>query len=180
VVFSGTLFRSKGLEQLIKAWQIAGLTDWELHIAGDGELNDRLREMAVNVRGIVFHGLLDRSENARLLRTAKIGINPHDLSKTPGNVFAFKIIEYLAAGAHVISTPMGELEPEIEDGITYIPDNKAETIAAALKEVIAGLHYERTAAEAALKRYRPEAVAQSLDRFFAEVLAGKKEQTAAA
>ena len=171
VVFSGTLFRTKGLEQLIKAWDMVGPPDWELHIAGDGELTDRLRQMAANSRGIIFEGLLNRRENARLLCSAKIGINPHDLSATPGNVFAFKIIEYLAAGVHVISTPMGALEAGLESGITYMPDNKAETIAVTLKQVIEGRCYERTAADAALQTYGPEAVARSLDRILKEVMA---------
>ena len=177
VVFSGTLFRSKGLEQLIKAWDMVGPADWELHIAGEGELTDRLHHMAANSRGIIFDGLLNRRENARLLCSAKIGINPHDLSKTPGNCFAFKIIEYLAAGAHVISTPMGTLEPEIESGITYMPDNKAETIAATLKQVIESRSYKRTAAPAALETYGPEAILRSLDRLLKQVMArstGKK------
>lgn len=163
VVFSGTLFRSKGLEQLIEAWKMLNLTDWELHIAGDGELNSRLRSIAANSRGIVFDGLLDRRQNALLLSSAKIGINAHDLSATPGNVFAFKIIEYLAAGTHVISTPMGSLGREMEKGMTYIPDNKPETIAESIKQVIRGRSYERIAAEAALAQYGPNAVARSLD-----------------
>jgi len=170
VVFSGTLFRTKGLEQLINAWEIVGPPDWELHIAGDGELSDRLRRMAANIRGIVFDGLLNRRDNALLLCSAKVGINPHDLSKTPGNVFAFKIIEYLAAGAHVISTPMGTLERGLERGITYMPDNKAETIAATLKQVIESRSYERTAAQAALQTYGPEAVSKSLNKLVKQVL----------
>jgi glycosyltransferase involved in cell wall biosynthesis len=172
VAFSGTLFRSKGLEQLIRAWDMLELPDWELHIAGDGELGDRLRQMAAHSRRIVFHGVLDRSENACLLCSAKIGINPHDLSATPGNVFAFKIIEYLAAGTHVISTPMGALEPDLESGITYMPDNKPETIAATLKQVMECRLYERTAADAALQSYGPQAVSRLLDKFLTEVMAG--------
>ena len=171
VVFSGTLFRTKGLEQLITAWEMVAPADWELHIAGDGELGDRLRQMAANSRGIVFHGVLNRSENAHLLCSAKIGINPHDLSATPGNVFAFKIIEYLAAGTHVISTPMGVLEPEFERGITYMPDNEVKTIAATLKHVIESGCYERTAAQPALQTYGPDAVSKSLDKFLKEVIA---------
>jgi glycosyltransferase involved in cell wall biosynthesis len=171
VAFSGTLFRTKGLEQLIKAWDMVGPPDWELHIAGEGELTEQLHRLAVNSSGIVFDGLLSRRENALLLCSAKIGINPHDLSETPGNVFAFKIIEYLAAGAHVISTPMGTLEPEIESGITYIPDNKAETIAAALKQVIESRSYERTATQGALQTYGPEAVSRSLDTLLSKVIA---------
>ena len=102
----------------------------------------------------MFHGLVSRQELVRLICSAKICINPHVVSQTPGNVFAFKIIEYLAAGAHVITTPMGALEQEIEVGITYMPDNKAETIAATLKQVIQVRCYERTAAQAALQTYR--------------------------
>jgi len=68
---------------------------------------------------------------------ATIGINPHHVSETPGNVFAFKIIEYLASGAHVITTPMGPLEKELEAGVTYMPDNSPATIAAAL-ELVSG------------------------------------------
>jgi glycosyltransferase involved in cell wall biosynthesis len=163
IAFSGTLFRTKGLEQLIEAWGALPPSGWELHIAGDGALGDQLRRMAANKRGIVFHGVLNRSENARLLSSAKIGINPHDLSATPGNVFAFKIIEYLAAGTHVISTPMGTLEPALEAGITYMPANTAGTIAATLRKVIEERHYERTAARAALETYGPEAISKSLD-----------------
>jgi glycosyltransferase involved in cell wall biosynthesis len=170
VVFSGTLFRSKGLVPLIKAWKLCGLKGWELHIAGDGELATHLREMAGDDRSIVFHGLLGREANAALLGTAAIGINPHDVSATPGNVFAFKIIEYLAAGAHVMTTPMGELEPELEAGITYLQDNEPETIAAALRRVISERKFVRRATHAAQEIYGPKAVGEALDRLVKEAV----------
>jgi glycosyltransferase involved in cell wall biosynthesis len=168
VVFSGTLFRSKGLIPLIEAWKLCALKDWELHIAGDGELATMLRELAREDRSIVFHGLLGRDANAALLGTAAIGINPHDVSATPGNVFAFKIIEYLAAGAHVMTTPMGDLEPELERGITYIPDNEPETIAGALRRVVVEREFERRATKAAQDIYGPNAVGEALDRLMKE------------
>ena len=170
VAFSGTLFRGKGLEPLITAWDMAHLPGWELHIAGHGELADKLHKMASGNSSIVFHGLLDRRENARFLSEAKIGINPHDLSETPGNVFAFKIIEYLAAGAHVITTPMGILEPEFERGITYMSDNRPETIADTFQRVIGERLFERTAPRAAEDAYGPSAVASSLNKLLSEVM----------
>jgi hypothetical protein len=79
---------------------------WELHIAGCGELTAQLEKIAAHDNSIVFHGLPNREENARFIGMAKVGINPHDKSQTSSNVFAFKIIDYLAAG-HCITTPKG-------------------------------------------------------------------------
>jgi glycosyltransferase involved in cell wall biosynthesis len=170
VAFSGTHFRSKGLPQLIAAWKLARPPGWELHIAGYGELTGQLQESAAGDKTIVFHGLVDRQQNARLLRQSKIGINPHELSRTPGNVFAFKIIEYLAAGEHVITTPMGVLEPELEAGVTYIPDNHPETIAASLMRVVNEGEFTRGAKEAARRFYSPAAVSAALDRLVRDVV----------
>jgi glycosyltransferase involved in cell wall biosynthesis len=163
VLFSGTHFRSKGIEQLIKAWLIAALPDWELHITGYGELTDKLRTMAAGIPGIVFHGLVARPELVRLMQSARICINPHDVSHTPGNVFAFKLIEYLAAGAHVVTTPMGTLEPEIEMGITYMPDNDPKTIASTLADVVKTQRWHRTANDYVCDVFGPETVSASLE-----------------
>ena len=164
VVFSGTHEGTQGLEQLIKAWRMLGLPDWELHIAGRGPITPALQQLAEGDRSIVFHGFLNREENARLLCAAKIGMNPQDVTKTQGNVFALKIIEYLAAGLHVITTPRGSLEPELEAGVSYIADNTPDTIAAGLKKVISTRSYEHTAQEAAVATYGPDAISKALNR----------------
>jgi glycosyltransferase involved in cell wall biosynthesis len=178
VVFSGTHFRSKGLEPLIEAWKSATLPGWQLHIAGRGELTPSLEKMAESDKSIVFHGLLDRAANARLLGSASIAINPHDLSATPGNVFAFKIIEYLAAGAHCVTTPMGTLETDLERGITYMPDNRPETIAATLTRVINGRLYEQVATQAAQNRYGPESISKALNTLIDQVTTARSKHAA--
>jgi hypothetical protein len=170
VVFSGTHTGSKGIEPLITAWKALDLPGWELHIGGVGELTEILKKMAGRHKSILFHGLLSRQEYVRLLSQVKIGINPHNLSKTPGNVFAFKIIEYLGAGAHCITTPMGELEPGIEMGITYMPDNKVETIAETLIRVISERRWERSVAQYVWETYGSEAVTESLGVLLQKVL----------
>ena len=170
VLFSGTHVRSNGVAELIEAWRIAALRDWELHITGYGEMTDQLRAAAAAVPGVVFHGLVSRPELVELMTAAKICINPHAVSQSPGNVFAFKIIEYLAAGAHCITTPMGTLEPSLEAGITYMPDNSPETIATTLQQVIASARYHDGAARATLATYGPEAVSSSLDNFLKQVM----------
>jgi glycosyltransferase involved in cell wall biosynthesis len=176
VLFSGTHIRPNGVEELIKAWSMLNLTNWELHITGYGQLTEYLRQMAQEVPGVSFHGLVDRFELVRLMCAAKICINPFVISPAPGSVFAFKIIEYLAAGAHVITTPMGQLERELESGISYMADNSPATIAAALEQVIEGRLYERRATNTTHDAYGPEAVTAALDRLLNKVI--KKESKA--
>ena len=171
VVFSGTHVESNGLRELIAGWEIAAIPGWQLHITGCGAMTEELRKMAARDPSIMFHGMISREELVRLLCSARICINPHVVSQTPGNVFAFKIVEYLAAGAHVVTTPMGTLEPKLESGITYMNDNSPATIAATLQRVICERDYERTAAQAALQTYGSEAVSRSLDKLFNKVIA---------
>jgi hypothetical protein len=91
-------------------------------------------------------------------------------------VFAFKIVEYLAAEAHVITTPMGSLEQELEAGVTYMGDNSPPTIAATLQQVIKDRSYERTAAQAAARHYGSAAVSNSLERLIQEVMSKRNSR----
>ncbi|HEY6180841.1 MAG TPA: glycosyltransferase family 4 protein [Terriglobales bacterium] len=170
ILFSGTHIASNGVANLIAAWRVAPIPGWELHITGQGQLTNDLRQMAENVPGVFFHGLVSRPELVQLMSSAKICINPHAVSQTPGIVFAFKIIEYLAAGAHCVTTPMGKLEPDLEAGITYMPDNAPETIAATLKRVIEGREYEKAAPKATQAAYGADAVSRSLGKFLDQVV----------
>jgi glycosyltransferase involved in cell wall biosynthesis len=165
VLFSGSHHKQYGIPALIAAWNHAALAGWDLHITGEGPETPVFRKLAESNPAIHFHGLVSRAELVRLMASAKICINPHDTSKTPGNVFAFKIIEYLASGAHVITTPMGVLERELEEGITYMRDNSAETIATTLRRVIGENLHQRTAAQQVLSVYGPAAVGKSLETF---------------
>jgi hypothetical protein len=83
-------------------------------------------------------------------------------------VFAFKIIEYLAAGAHVMTTPMGEMEAGLEEGVTYLSDNAPNSIAVTLTSTIRDQRYLRTAASAAQRAYGGAAVSKALGRIVAD------------
>ena len=177
ILFSGTHIESNGVANLIEAWRSDPINNWELHITGQGQLTSKLRQRAENVPGVVFHGLVTRQKLVELMCSAKICINPHTVSETPGIVFAFKIIEYLAAGAHCITTPMGTLERDLEAGITYMPDNAPETISATLKKVIDDHRYEGVAPQAARDAYGTRAVAMTLGEFLEQVVAKNTEES---
>jgi len=171
VVFSGTHSPPQGLEQLVKGWKLANLSDWQLHIAGHGEVTASLHRLAQNDPSIVFRGVLGRHENAQFLSEGKLTIVPYDISTTQG--FSFKTLECLGAGMHVISTRLSALdglESDLKAGITFMNDNAPETIAASLRSVIEERRYEVTVQQATMERYGPEAVSRSLNTLLQQVM----------
>jgi len=171
VLFSGSHHTQYGIPALVAAWRQLALPDWELHITGEGPETPHFRKLAEGNPTLRFHGLVSRADLVKLMSSAKICINPHDTSQTPGNVFAFKIVEYLASGAHVVTTPMGKLEKELEEGITYMTDNTAATIAATLQRVVQEKLYQRTASQQVLAVYGPAASAKAIESFIQKSMA---------
>ena len=169
IVYTGTHNAANGIGELIQAFGRVNAPGWELHICGHGEKTPQFKELAAQAPGVVFHGMLDRPALVEVLRSARLCVNAQALSQTPGNVFPFKVVEYLAAGAHVLSTPMGELEKDLAPAVSYMADNQPQTIAAALQTLIQSGAWQRTAAPAARAVYGLPAVAESLDRLLRQV-----------
>lgn len=136
VLFAGSHNKSKGLDLLLKGWVLEKIPGWELHICGYGALTEELKEKYKDNLDIVFHGFVSNQILSELLVKAKICINPHRESANVGNVFPFKLIEYIVSGSHVISSRMGKFEKEFESVITYLPDLSPDNINNTIKEVI--------------------------------------------
>ncbi|MFN6190941.1 MAG: glycosyltransferase family 4 protein [Planctomycetia bacterium] len=130
-VYSGALEAGQDVETAIgAARQLASAgIDAEIHIAGGGSLEDRLRAAAAGLRGscrVIVHGLLGRTEHARLLSTADIGlvlVKPESLVSIP-----YKACEYAAAGLAIVNSLPGELAGMIDRydaGATYAAGDAA-------------------------------------------------------
>ena len=170
VVFSGTHSRYQGLTSLITSWRRTPQSGWELHIAGHGEITSELHALAAGDPTIVFHGVLDRDANARLLTQGKISVVAYEVDKTRG--FSFKTLECLGAGLHVITTrltALSALDPELKTGLTYLDGNDPDTISACLTGVISDRRYEQTSRDEAIARYGPDAVQRSLNAFLLSI-----------
>lgn len=105
----------------------------KLHLAGDGEDKPELeryaKELGLNSQDIIFHGLLMPEELANKLRNADFLIQTSNYE-----TFSTAVVESLACGVPVISTPVG-IFPEIYEpsiGI-MIPSGKADDIAHAIE-----------------------------------------------
>jgi glycosyltransferase involved in cell wall biosynthesis len=130
-VYSGGLEAGQDVETAIgAARQLASAgVEAEIHIAGGGSLEDRLRAAAAGLRGpcrVIVHGLLGRTEHARLLSTADIGlvlVKPESLVSIP-----YKACEYAAAGLAIVNSLPGELAGLVDRydaGATYAAGDAA-------------------------------------------------------
>ncbi len=172
VSFAGTHNKSNGLEPLIEAWKTMNLKDWELHLAGYGEDTAALQKRAQGRGDIIFDGVLRGQALADLLCSSKICVSPNEPSRTPGNIFPCKIIDYLAAGAHVVAVPMGPLEKEFEKGITYLASNDPQTISDAIQQVIAERRWEQNVAPLVWEAFGPVAAGDKLENLLQQARRG--------
>ena len=167
-MYSGTLNESKGVIELVEAWErlILQLT---LHITGIGPLEEFVKSKVKLMNNVVFHGFIDENELLDLLSSSYICINPHRTSVVPGNLFAFKIVEYIASGAHVITTPMGEVEKEIEENLTYIENFSVESIRKTIEYVIENKRYLKSDTKYVNSQYSLTAVSTRLNDLFEKI-----------
>jgi len=177
-MFTGTLQHSKGVTELCRAWVAGRFESAELHVIGDGALAQPLKASQAQ-SGIVFHGRLSRAGLVQALCSAHIFVNPHVAVKhAPGNVFPFKMIEYLGAGCPVVSTRMGYLEPELEQSVLYTESNDPAEIADAIRQVMSSypLWAERAKRAQAIvwQRYGSGAVGHKLANLLAAACASPR------
>jgi glycosyltransferase involved in cell wall biosynthesis len=111
-VYSGTLEAGQDVEAVIAAARILSFagTPAEIHIAGTGTLEPKLRAAADTLKGscrVTVHGLLDRASHGKLLASADVGlvlVKPESLVAVP-----YKACDYAAAGLAIINSLPGEL-----------------------------------------------------------------------
>ncbi|MFM8434542.1 MAG: glycosyltransferase, partial [Planctomycetia bacterium] len=112
-VYAGSLEAGQDLDTLVAACRLlasAG-TAAEIHVAGTGALEQRLRTAAAGLKGacrLTVHGLLPRRDYVSLLSTADVGlvlVKPETRVVLPN-----KACDYAAAGLALVNSLPGELE----------------------------------------------------------------------
>ncbi len=114
-VYVGRLWRGKGLEYLLDAYQeLAWGDDVNLLLVGDGEQENELRRRCRDqgIPGVIFAGFVQRDELARFYVAADVFVFP-----TLGDPFGQVVGEAASSGLPVISSSAaGEIRSRIEDG----------------------------------------------------------------
>jgi polysaccharide biosynthesis protein VpsI len=114
VLFLGRLGERKGVADLIAAARTisAVIPNVIFEFGGDGELR-RFREDAADLPNVKFLGWLDNIARVQALGRASVLCLPSWSEGLP-----MSVLEAMAAGLPVISTPVGGIPEAVEDGVT--------------------------------------------------------------
>lgn len=137
-LFLGNLSNEKGLPDLLRALSEPVMDDCplELTVAGGGNLThyvELARALGVE-RSVRFEGWCDQSKVRRLLAECDLMVLPsHD------EVLPLSILEALAHGLPVVTTPVGEIPWLLTDGVdaVFVQPGQPASIAAGMRKVLA-------------------------------------------
>ncbi len=153
IMYTGTLRKIFGVQNLVKAFQMVVDNDAELWICGGGDSEDYIKQAAKNDSRIKFFGLVDSKTALELQHKATILVNPRT-SEGEFTKYSFpsKTLEYLLAGKSVVANRLPGIPEEYFKYIYTPSDESVEAFADCLSAVLRLNSQERDArAEAGRK-----------------------------
>lgn len=173
VVFLSNLIERKGVTEFTDAVRILlerpDTPAIDVTVAGSGPLSDRVEALAAEYEAVSYDGYVDEAEKRRLLASASIYVLPTRAEGLP-----IAILEAMAAGTAVVSTPVGSI-PEVigEDNGRLVDPGDAQALAETLSELVAQPETVRrmgeTNREVAVGSYSWNATARHLEGLYADI-----------
>ena len=138
--YLGRIQYSKGLHNVLKAFENIDTSLYELHIIGDAEKSGpsqrydrKIREMA-NGKNVIFHGRLPNENIESVIKDMHVMIHPAIFLE----VYGLTIAESLSIGRPVLATRCGGAEMQIQDGKNgwFVEPNNAGTLHDKILDII--------------------------------------------
>lgn len=174
----GRLVRKKGFDVLIRASRHAEMDGVRFFIAGNGPEAEPLKDLVAEIRApVAFLGQLSRDDVAAWLAAADVIAVPSRQSSRDMDSGPVVLMESLASGTPVVTTPVGMAPDAIVPGVNgaLVPQDDPDALAQAIASVLA-----RSAELGANARRRFleigdwRRVALQLERVYEGVLAGQE------
>lgn len=124
ILFAGSLFKQYGVLEIIEAFNLMPKCDYELWIAGSGELNNEIIASAKLNEKIKYFGFLSRNEVFQLEQTSTLLINIRDAKdKFTRYSFPSKLLEYLVSGTPILTSKLSGIPTEYNDYMFFTESN---------------------------------------------------------
>lgn len=136
-LFSGSLTKNIGFEELTEAFIRLSPLNTELHFYGKGAFGDKLVDICKNHPRIKYFGQVLNSEVVKHQKEATLLINPR-LTTLDYAAYSFpiKVLEYLGSGTPVLSTKLEGIPDEYFNYMYTITNESVEGFIAALSKTL--------------------------------------------
>ena len=140
ITYVGTFFYFSGLDEIIKefaaAVQAGKANNVKLLLIGSGEQDAELRKLVAELgltSRVIFTGFIPYAMLPEYLSLSTLAVNPLKKSLVTDKALPHKVLQYLALGLPVVSTPLAGLKAVFGDsaGIRWA-DNPREVLESAL------------------------------------------------
>lgn len=136
VTYSGTLNSCFGIKNLIDSIVALNNEKIELHLFGNGDAVNFIREISYKNPNIIFHGFVPKSEIDEFYQQTNLLVNPR---KNDGDYtkysFPSKTMEYLLSGIPFLGYRLDGIPEEYYDYINIIQNDSVEAISDAVTAI---------------------------------------------
>lgn len=138
-VFCGRLAEGKGIEDIIKAFLNASLTNSVLLVVGsvwfnsnrDNDFSNHLKKLSQDNHNIIFTGFISNDEIRKYYSAADVFVSPSKCNEAAGLVN----IEAAANGLHIITSKDGGIPEYVEKfNVSYVGINRIESLKTLFEE----------------------------------------------
>lgn len=136
IMYTGNIFKRRGVDMLLDAFQLIDKPEYRLWIRGNGDLKDEIIARSKQDPRIVYYEPMSLSELRKMERKATVMVNttPPSMDFTK-YFFPSKTMEYLASGTATVMFRLGCMPEEYESHIYYVEDECIESLKDKLMEV---------------------------------------------
>lgn len=156
VLYAGKLHKEFGLDLLADAVDMIK-SDCEIHIYGDGNYKEILKERSKKNSKLFVHGVVPLEEILKIEAQSTVLINPRT-SQGEFTKFSFpsKTVEYMSMGVPVVMFRLSGIPDEYNRYLFYADEETPVALAATVDNVLAMSENEREAFGQAAKKFVDE------------------------
>lgn len=162
-LYTGRLIETKGVKELISAFNNVKKTNYKLLIVGSNNNKKyikQLKRLSNNNSNIIYTGFLNYSDIQKIYKIADYGIVP-SIWEEP---FALTVVEHLASGHPVIITKSGGM-PELVNSKCSIIIEKNKNIVENLTNTIEDIEYKKFNSDDCIKQAKKFSEEKYIDNF---------------
>lgn len=137
VLYAGGLYEQFGIKTLLEASKLVMIPDFELHLYGEGNCVNYLKDTAKTFTNVKYMGTVGLEQIVDAEKKAKILINPRPSAELFTEYsFPSKIVEYMSAARPVLTTRLKGIPSEYYSYILPIDDESIQGIAKSIETLL--------------------------------------------